>query len=168
MVRNDTQSERMERLFCDIPPLSETNLQIIVSSGVGHIKPIFMSHDPLSNLKKRWKNLKKRTEASEIERLTEVYKELPPKQLAVAQGLIVQAARLRIRLDKLWDDLTEHGETEWFTQSKDAPSYERERPASRTFTATDKSYQSIIKQLNDMIPKDVESVSGLELDLDDI
>ena len=107
-------------------------------------------------------------EQAEIERLTEIYRELPPKQFALAQGLIIQAARLRVRLDKLWAELVEKGETEWFTQSEKTDPYERERPASRTFTATDKSYQSIIKQLNDMIPADKEQAGGLELNLDDI
>lgn len=96
--------------------------------------------------------MKKSPEQLEVERLTEIYKGLPPKQFALAQGLIIQAARLRVRLDKLWAEIEEKGETEWFTQSDKTDPYERERPASRTFTATDKSYQSIIKQLNDMIP----------------
>ena len=101
--------------------------------------------------------MKKTPEQLEVERLTEIYKGLPPKQFALAQGLIIQAARLRVRLDKLWAELEEKGETEWFTQSEKTEPYERERPASRTFTATDKSYQSIIKQLNDMIPAEEDS-----------
>jgi len=96
--------------------------------------------------------MKNTPEQLEVERLTNIYKGLPPKQFALAQGLIIQAARLRVRLDKLWAEIEEKGETEWFTQSDKTDPYERERPASRTFTATDKSYQSIIKQLNDMIP----------------
>ena len=107
-------------------------------------------------------------ERAEIERLTDLYRGLPPKQFALAQGLIIQAARLRVRLDKLWVELLEKGETEWFTQSDKTDPYERERPASRTFTATDKSYQSIIKQLNDMLPADKETAGGLELDLSDV
>lgn len=110
----------------------------------------------------------KATEQAEVNRLTEIYKGLPPKQFALAQGLIIQAARLRVRLDKLWTELEEKGETEWFTQSEKTEPYERERPASRTFTATDKSYQSIIKQLNEMIPDDREDVGGVKLDLNDI
>ncbi len=101
--------------------------------------------------------MKKNPEQLEVERLTEIYKGLPPKQFALAQGLIIQAARLRVRLDKLWAELEEKGETEWFTQSEKTEPYERERPASRTFTATDKSYQSIIKQLNDMIPAEEDN-----------
>lgn len=92
------------------------------------------------------------TEQSEIRRLTRIYKNLPPNQFAVAQGLIVQAARLRVRLDTLWKDLQANGETELFTQSEKTDPYERERPAARLFTATDKNYQSIIKQLNELTP----------------
>ena len=107
------------------------------------------------------------TEQQEIKRLTEIYKGLPPKQFALAQGLIAEAARLRVRCDKLWEDLQENGEVEMFSQGDQDP-YERERPASRIYTATNKSYQSIVKQLNDMIPKETESVAGLELNLNDI
>ena len=107
--------------------------------------------------------MKKTPEQTEVERLTEIYKGLPPKQFALAQGLIIQAARLRVRLDKLWAEIEEKGETEWFTQSDKTDPYERERPASRTFTATDKSYQSIIKQLNDMLPGDDAAAGGFDV-----
>lgn len=96
------------------------------------------------------------TEKSEINRLKRIYKNLPPNQYAVAQGLIVQAARLRVRLDRLWQEIQEGGETEMFAQSDKTEPYERERPAARLFTATDKNYQSIIKQLNELTP----SVAG--------
>ena len=96
---------------------------------------------------------KNNEERTEIDRLTEIYRGLPPKQFALAQGLIAEAARLRVRCDALWEDLQENGEVELFSQGDQDP-YERERPASRIYTAANKSYQSIIKQLNDMIPKD--------------
>lgn len=92
------------------------------------------------------------TEESEIKRLSKIYKKLQPNQYAVAQGLIVQAARLRVRLNKLWEDIEKNGETEMFSQSEKTEPYERERPAARLFTATDKNYQAIIKQLNDLTP----------------
>lgn len=94
-----------------------------------------------------------RAEQKEFRRLMKIYKNLPENKLAVAEGLIRQAARLRARLDELWEDLRENGETELFCQSASAKPYERERPASRTFTSTDKSYQAIIKQLNDLCPE---------------
>ena len=107
------------------------------------------------------------TVADEIERLTEIYQGLPPKQFALAQGLIAEAARLRVRCNMLWDDLQEKGEVELFSQGDQDP-YERERPSSRIYTAANKSYQSIIKQLNDMIPAETQTVGGLELNLDDV
>jgi len=101
-------------------------------------------------------------ERDEYNRLYSIYSGLPKNRLAVAEGLIRQAARLRARLDMLWEDLQENGETELFTQSDKTDPYERERPASRTFTATDKSYQSIIKQLNDICPETQEGDSLTE------
>ena len=101
----------------------------------------------------------KTEERKEIERLTEIYQGLPPKQFALAVGLIAEAARLRLRCDMLWSDLQENGEVELFSQGDQEP-YERERPASRIYTAANKSYQSIIKQLNDMIPKEDGTPAG--------
>ena len=92
-------------------------------------------------------------EEREYKRLMKIYRPLPANKLAVAEGLIRQAARLRDRLDMLWIDLQENGETELFSQSPNTEPYERERPASRTFTATDKAYQAIIRQLNDICPE---------------
>ena len=67
-------------------------------------------------------------------------------------GLIVQAARLRARLDELWKDIQENGETEMFSQSANAKPYERERVTARLLASTDKNYQSIMKQLTDLTP----------------
>lgn len=97
---------------------------------------------------------KELTEQSEVKRLKKLYANIPTNKKALADGLIVQAARLRVRLNKLWLDLLEHGETEMFSQSDKTEPYERERPSARLFTSTDKNYQSIIKQLNDMLPTD--------------
>lgn len=102
------------------------------------------------------------TEKKETERLREIYKNLPANQFAVAEGLIVQAARLRVRLDKLWRDIRKNGETEKYTQSDKLEPYDRERPASKIFTATDKNYQTIIKQLNDLCPESV-APDGLDM-----
>ncbi len=94
------------------------------------------------------------TEQAEIKRLAKIYKNIPKNQYAVVQGLIAEAARLRVRLNILWDDLQKNGEVEKFTQSEKTDPYERERPASRIYTATNKAYQSIIKQLTDLCPPD--------------
>ena len=63
-----------------------------------------------------------------------------------------QEKLLASNIDKLWKEIDENGEVEMFSQSEKTDPYERERPAARLFTATDKNYQSIIKQLNELTP----------------
>ena len=106
---------------------------------------------------------KKTPEQREVARLKAIYSGLPPKKLALAQGLIQQAARLKVRLDALWKDIQENGEWEYFSQSDKTEPYQRERPASKTFTATDKNYQAIIRQLDAMLPAETaESTDELD------
>lgn len=101
--------------------------------------------------------MKEMTEQSEIRRLNRIYRKIPKNQYALVQGLIAEAARLRIRLNQLWTDIQENGETEMFSQSEKTEPYERERPAARLYTATNKCYQTIIKQLSDLCPDDDET-----------
>lgn len=90
----------------------------------------------------------------EIARLNRVYKDLPDNQKSLAQGLIVQAARLRAQLDDLSADIAVHGLTELFTQSPSVPPYTRTRPQAELFAKLDKNYQAIIRQLNELLPPD--------------
>ncbi|MCC2412610.1 MULTISPECIES: hypothetical protein [Bacillus cereus group] len=89
----------------------------------------------------------------EIRRLKRIYKELPKDTLMVVEGLIVEAADLRVRLEDIRKDLDENGYDEMFSQSENQEPYERERPASRRYISMNKSYQTIMKQLGDYIPK---------------
>ena len=107
----------------------------------------------------------KLTVRTEKKKLDEIYQNLPENKKKLAEGLIEEAARLRVRLKYLWDDLQENGETELFSQSPNTPLYQRERPQARLFTSTDKNYQSIIKTLNDMLPPEAPR-SKLDLFLD--
>lgn len=88
----------------------------------------------------------------EYERLTKIFDGLTPDESAVCQGLMIQAARLRILLDDEWADICDHGDVEMFTQSQDAPAYERLRPVAQIYNTRDKNYQTIIKQLCDRLP----------------
>jgi len=97
------------------------------------------------------------TEKGEISRLSAVYSNLQPKQKQLAEGLIVQAARLRVRLDILNADITKNGLTELFTQSEKVEPYNRERPEAALFIKLDKNYQAIIRQLNDMLPPEEDA-----------
>ncbi|MEU5512777.1 hypothetical protein, partial [Streptomyces fungicidicus] len=63
----------------------------------------------------------------EINRIKSIYKSLPKDTLQVVEGLIVEAADLRIRLEDIRLDLDENGYDEMFSQSKDQEPYQRER-----------------------------------------
>ena len=107
--------------------------------------------------------MKEITEKSEAGRLRRLYKDLPKNRKAVAEGLIIQAARLRVRLNELNDDIEANGLTEQFSQSDKTAPYERERPAAALFIKLDKNYLAIIKQLTDMLPEG-SVINSKELD----
>ena len=85
-------------------------------------------------------------------RLKKVFADLPPEESAVCDGLIVQAARLRVLLDDAWADISVKGDVEMFTQSAEAPPYERLRPVAQLYNTRDKNYQTVIRQLMDRLP----------------
>lgn len=93
------------------------------------------------------------TEKSEIKRLMTIYSELPEKKFALAQGLIVQAARIRVRLNELSMFLDASGMTGLFTQSDKVEPYAKARPEADLFIKLDKNYLAIIRQLDAMLPK---------------
>lgn len=88
----------------------------------------------------------------EVTRLKNLFKSIPKNQLDVAEGLITQAARLRILLDDNWKDILENGEYEKFSQSENQVPYDRKRPIVENYDNRDRTYQSIIKQLTDLLP----------------
>lgn len=83
----------------------------------------------------------------EYERLMEIFKDAPQDKLKIAEGLIRQAARLRVLLDDNWRDITENGEYEEFKQSENLPSYDRKRPIVDNYDSRDKTYKELISQL---------------------
>ncbi|MGQ8855372.1 hypothetical protein [Bacillus sp. SRB_8] len=89
----------------------------------------------------------------EINRLKRIYKDMPKDTLLVVEGLIVEAADLRVRLEDIRKDLDENGYDEMFSQSENQDPYERERPQARRYISMNKNYQSIMKQLGDYVPK---------------
>ena len=91
---------------------------------------------------------------------------VPKNKLKTAEGLIIQAARLRVLLDEMWIDITENGDVEMFSQSEKLDPYERERPIAKLYNSRDQSYQRIIKQLTDLIPD--EKITGNEDDGSDL
>lgn len=91
--------------------------------------------------------------ADEKKRLENIFDKIPRDKLNVVEGLITQAARLRVLLDDNWKDIIENGEYEKFKQSENQIAYDRKRPIVENYDNRDKTYQSIIKQLTDLLPQ---------------
>lgn len=89
-------------------------------------------------------------------RLQKLYRNIPENQKRLTEGLIVQAARLRVLLDEMWIDITENGDYDLFSQSEKQEPYERERPVAKMYNSRNDSYCRIIKQLSDILPDEKE------------
>ena len=89
----------------------------------------------------------------EERRLKRNYKDIQKDKSAVVEGLIRRAAFMRETLEDMEMDLDEGGFVEMFAQGDQEP-YERERPVARQYQQMNKNYQSIIKQLSDLLPKE--------------
>lgn len=99
---------------------------------------------------------------NEYDRLYQLYQNLPQNKLQLASGLIAEAARLRVLLSELWDDLQENGTTELFSQSAKNPPYQRERPQARLYISSQKNYATIIKQLTALLPPEERAQASIE------
>lgn len=108
---------------------------------------------------KKTKSTKTSREQKEYDRLSELYQNIPPNKRSLVDGLLWQAARLRVSLDDLWEDIKVNGNTELFKQANDGVEFPRERPESKIFAIRDKSYLSIIKKLDELLPAQ-EAKSG--------
>ena len=101
---------------------------------------------------KKIKAVAKTREQTEYDRLSVLYQNIPSNKRALVDGLLWQAARLRVSLDDLYADLQKNGNTEMFKQANDGVEFPRERPESKIFATRDKSYLSIIKKLDELLP----------------
>lgn len=90
----------------------------------------------------------------EKNRLKRIFSNIESNQMQVVSGLITQAARLRVLLDEMWEDITNGGDYELFSQSEKVEPYERERPVAKLYNSRDQSYQKVIKQLVELLPKE--------------
>lgn len=89
----------------------------------------------------------------EVRSLNRIYKNIDKDNKAIIDGLIQRAAYMRVTLEDWEKDILENGYYEMFTQSEKIQPYERERPVARLYNTMNKYYQSIIKQLSDLVPK---------------
>ena len=98
----------------------------------------------------------------EEERLRGLFKDIPENKLKIADGLIVQAARLRILLNDNWHDILENGEYEKFRQSQTQTPYDRRRPIVEHYDNRDKTYKEIIAQLIELLPEERQISTSYE------
>ena len=98
------------------------------------------------------KKSEKNREQIEYDRLSQLYQRIPDNKRSLVEGLLWQAARLRVSLDDLWEDIKKNGNTELFKQANDGVEFPRERPESKIFATRDKSYLAIIKKLDELLP----------------
>jgi hypothetical protein len=102
--------------------------------------------------KEKEKKAKKVNE--EIKRLKSLYSKIENRHKKLIDGLLQRAAYMRIQLEEYESDLDNGGYVEYFSQSENVEPYERERPVARLYNTMNKNYQSIIKQLTDLLPKE--------------
>jgi len=89
----------------------------------------------------------------EVARLRRICSKVDKKRKAAVEGLIQRAAFMRVSLAELEADLLKNGFTEWFSQGDQEP-YQRRRPAADFYNSMNTSYQKIMKQLTDLLPKE--------------
>lgn len=110
------------------------------------------------------KNIEKRI-SSEVTRLQNALANCSEDRKATVDGLIRRAAFMRVKLEDLEEDIKINGVVEMFTQNAEkAPPYERKRPAVEIYLNLSKNYQTAVKQLNDLLPKESQIESEDEFE----
>ncbi|WP_333638532.1 hypothetical protein [Tissierella praeacuta] len=92
----------------------------------------------------------------EITRLTNLYKDIEKNRRLSAKGLIEEAAFMRVTLTELKKSIDENGPIDEMPQGE--YSILREHPALKSYNTMVQRYSSIIKQLTDLLPKEVKVV----------
>ena len=90
----------------------------------------------------------------EVNRLKKLYKEFPREKSKILEGLINEAAFMKLTLESLREDLNKNGLTELFEQGEQA--FNRERPEAKQYTTFIQRYSQVMKQLIDLLPSEVK------------
>ncbi|EGT4600844.1 TPA: hypothetical protein KQC09_003815 [Clostridioides difficile] len=97
----------------------------------------------------------------EVSRLKKNYKDLEKEKVKILDGLVNEAAFLKISLEETREILTKEGLTEIFKQGKQE--FERERLQVKIYLNFMKLYSNVMKQLIDIIPSDKKQEEEDEL-----
>jgi len=98
----------------------------------------------------------------ELNRLKRIYKDIDGKKKKIIDGLIGEAAFMRVTLEELKKMIDEVGPIDEMPQGE--YSILREHPAVKTYNTMIQRYSTIIKQLADLLPKEApkEKDDGFE------
>ena len=92
---------------------------------------------------------------SSIKELKDTFEQLDDDRSKLALSLLDKAEFLETTLSKLQKKVNDDGVVT--TMCQGSYEIERENPALKSYNTTVKNYTSVIKQLNDMLPKDPEN-----------
>lgn len=93
---------------------------------------------------------------NEITRLTNLYKDIEKNRRLSTKGLIEEAAFMCATLAELKQSINENGPVDEMPQGE--YSILREHPALKSYNSMVQRYSGIIKQLTDLLPKEVKVV----------
>jgi len=97
----------------------------------------------------------------ELNRLKKIFAALPDDARNVADGLIQEAAFMRVTLEETRAVIDREGVIERFEQG--VQRFYREHPATKVYTALINRYQAVMKQLIDLLPAEDKEKQGDEL-----
>ena len=86
----------------------------------------------------------------EIRKLLRLFKNLPKDKMKAADGLIQEAAFMKVTLEETRHVIDQEGILEKFEQG--AQKFLREHPATKVYNTMIQRYATVCKQLFDMIP----------------
>ena len=97
----------------------------------------------------------------EVNRIKKLYKEFPKDKIKALEGLINEAAFIKVSLEELRENLLANGFTEVFEQGEQR--FNRERPEVKIYTTFIQRYSNVMKQLIDLLPPEVKKEEADEL-----
>src|SRR5690606_34978977 len=87
---------------------------------------------------------------SELTRLRKVFADIPEDKRRIADGLMQEAAFMRVTLEETREIIDREGVIERFEQG--AQKFLREHPATKVYAAMINRYTAVVKQLVDLLP----------------
>ncbi len=92
---------------------------------------------------------------AENRKLIKIFKDLPENKMELAKRLIENAAFMSVTLKELTNTINLKGVKEKYKNGNNQYGY-KDSTENKTYDKMIKNYTSVIKQLNDMLPKDAD------------